>query len=166
MSKIKQLIESAVEKKPLDIKEMVDDIMREKVKEIVTESVYEFEYEDDDLNEDDDIETFFEEFHAEYGHLSLEEQKDIMEELISESDEELSEQEEFFAAFYDEYGHLSEDEQAEIMAEILDEAEYDEDAVNKQIAREKIGKGEASKIHALLKGRKPKKTKDGSSNNE
>jgi len=157
MSKIKRLIESAVEKRPLDIKEMVDEIMREKIKETIVEEVYGFEY-GNESTEEDELQDFFEEFYAEYGHLPIEEQEAIMEELLSDDDEELNEDEiAFLEAFEAEYGHLSEEEQEDIIKKLIDEAEYNKDAVDKQIRRDGVKPKEAELIHALLKGRKDKR---------
>jgi hypothetical protein len=114
MSKVKQLIEKAIEKKPLDIKEMVDEIMRDKVKQVVAEATHGFEYEDE-LTEEQETEAFFAEFNAEYGHLPLEEQEQIMNDLMSDDDG----MDEFFAEFHEQYGHLSEEEQAEIMEKLV-----------------------------------------------
>lgn len=83
MADIKKLIEAAIEKKPLDIKEMINEIMTEKVRGVVTETVHGFEYEDE-LTEEEELAAFFEEFHAEYGHLTEEEQLAIMEEISEE----------------------------------------------------------------------------------
>jgi len=112
MVDIKKLIEAAIEKKPLDIKEMINEIMTEKVRGVVTETVHGFEYEDE-LTEEEELAAFFEEFHAEYGHLTEEEQFAIMEE-ISEEDELAA----FFEEFHAEYGHLTEEEQLAIMEEL------------------------------------------------
>lgn len=90
MADIKKLIEAAIEKKPLDIKHMIDEIMTEKVRGVVTETVQGFEYADEqELTEEEELATFFEEFHEEYGHLPEEEQFAIMNELTEE--EELNE---------------------------------------------------------------------------
>lgn len=83
MADIKKLIEATIEKKPLDIKEMINEIMTEKVRGVITETVHGFEYADE-LTEEEELTAFFEEFHAEYGHLTEEEQLAIMEEISEE----------------------------------------------------------------------------------
>jgi len=83
MADIKKLIEAAIEKKPLDIKEMINEIMTEKVRGVITETVHGFEYADE-LTEEEELAAFFEDFHAEYGHLTEEEQLAIMEEISEE----------------------------------------------------------------------------------
>jgi len=85
MADIKKLIEATIEKKPLDIKEMINEIMTEKVRGVITETVHGFEYADE-LTEEGELAAFFEDFHNEYGHLTEEEQLAIMEEISEEID--------------------------------------------------------------------------------
>lgn len=137
-NKKRELVESILNKKPLDVKSIVEEIMQEKARGVITESVENFEYEEE-LTEEEELEAFFEEFHAEYGHLSEDEQAAIMEDLLAESEEEIEtelteDEEQFFADFEDAFGHLSEDEQESIMDEIfaeteeeLSEGEYESD---------------------------------------
>lgn len=129
-NKHKELVEAALNKKPLDVRSIVEDLMQEKARAVLSESVNDFEY-GDDLTEEEELELFFQEFHEEYGHLSEDEQKEIMEELLAETDEategeetELTEAEEaFFKEFQEAFGDLDEDEQDAIMEEIFAEVE-------------------------------------------
>jgi len=90
------LLEAVIEKKPVDFREIFEELMVPKLKAVVGE-------------------------HSQVVAESL---------FLNDDDEELEE----------------EDEQ-------LAEAGYDKDAVDKQIKKDRVGKGESKKIHALLKGR-------------
>lgn len=91
MSKARQLIEKAIGKKPLDVREIIEDIMQEKVRGVIAESMDSFDYEGEALTEEEEMNAFFEEFNAEYGHLPMEEQEEIMNSLMSD---ELTEEDE------------------------------------------------------------------------
>jgi len=98
----KKIIEAVINKKPLEIKEHVNTVLREKATKIVNDSEIYFEEDteiEDELTEEEtlELEKFFEEFKAEYGHLSEEEQEKILvgieEDLQKEIEEEFNEDE-------------------------------------------------------------------------
>ena len=119
-----KLVVESLEKKPYDMKETFNELIKNKVHEIIERKKVEVaENYFVETTEEDDTESFFEEFHAEYGHLPVEEQLEIMNSLMSVELTEEEETEAFFAEFHEQYGHLSEEEQEAIMNELmLDEA--------------------------------------------
>ena len=100
----KRIIEEAINKKPLAIKELVDEALVAKSKEIIETVKPEFAdmtfngveeislEEDESESEDEDLEAFFTEFEAEYGHLPEDEQLDMLEMLEAELDAEEAEE--------------------------------------------------------------------------
>ena len=131
MSKVRQLIEKAIDKKPLDVREIIEDIMKEKVRDVIAESMDSFDYEGEALTEEEEMQAFFEEFHAEYGHLPMEEQEEIMNSLMSD---ELTEEEEQDAS-EEENEEVSE---ASTESDFRDEIETDDyDAEEERKARNK-----------------------------
>lgn len=90
MSKTKELIERVIQRKPLDVKEIVEELMAEKAKVVIAEKFDDYDP-TDELTEEQEAEAFFEEFAAEYGHLPLDEQEKIMNEIMAEAEAELDE---------------------------------------------------------------------------
>ncbi len=124
MSKTRKLIEAAVQKKPLDVKEVVEELMQEKVRGVLAGEVDSFDPLEEELTEEQEMEEFFAAFHEEYGHLPEDEQEKIMEELMAEIEDEeaLSEDEEKFMEMFEEaFGELPIEEQEQLMDEILHE---------------------------------------------
>ena len=126
----KRIIEESLNKNPSAIKEIVAEALTEKAQAIIETVKPEFgnmlmngDEDQLDLDLGEDQEAFFEEFHAEYGHLSEDEQLEMMEAFEAEF-----EQEAFFEEFHAEYGHLPEDEQLAIMEELEEELSLDEAA--------------------------------------
>ena len=180
MSKVKELIEKAIERKPLDIKEIVEDIMQEKVRSVIAEEIEEFNHlEEDELTEEQEMALFFAEFKEKYGDLPMEEQEQIMDELMAEAEaEEDSEEvefefdpsqfgfeneEDFFEHFDSMYGDLAEDEQHEVFLEIMES----EDAASafisgqkRQIEKKSKGKGAAEKMPVASKKQPSNKLPD------
>ena len=143
----KRIIEEAINKKPLAIKELVDEALVAKSKEIIETVKPEFadmtfngveeELEEDETEADDeDLEAFFTEFEAEYGHLPEDEQLDMLEMLEAELDAEEAEE-------------LDEDE--------LEEGELHRNKKNGQLYK-RVGSVETSQN--AVTGKKEKKTVD------
>jgi len=91
MSLERKIIEGALAKKPLDVQEAIHEIMRKKVVEVVNEQQIVFsanKEEEIELTEEEHEAAFFEEFHAEYGHLPEDEQKEILAKLEEEAEGE------------------------------------------------------------------------------
>ena len=89
--KLKELLKAIVEKKPLEVKEHVNDLLTAKAAALINESQIVFSAEDHETQKpitDEEIEEFFEWFQAEYGHLPEEEQMALMKEYEAELFEE------------------------------------------------------------------------------
>jgi len=88
------MIEAVLAKKPLDVKNLVEEILTEKAFTLVSESDISFsdpEDEDEDDDNEDDMEEFFEQFDAIYGDLPEDEQLDLLAQLENEVNEESGE---------------------------------------------------------------------------
>lgn len=86
-----KLVVESLNKKPYDMKETFNELINDKVREIIERKKVEVaENYFVETTEEDDTESFFEEFHAEYGHLPVEEQLEIMKEF-EESEESTEE---------------------------------------------------------------------------
>ena len=157
------LLEAVIEKKPVDFREIFEELMVPKLKavvgehsQVVAESLF--------LNDDDESGEQLDEISVKKSVQALDKahwfktaaqdaehstpkfDPEAAKHWRKQKNKRQRQADKFTKYALNKLTKEEEDEQ-------LAEAGYDKDAVDKQIKKDRVGKGESKKIHALLKGR-------------
>jgi len=166
MSKnLENLLEAVIDQKPAEFREIFDELMVEKLREklkaheeVVSGKLFDTEEESDD-EEDEQLDEISKKKLGRYVRKNVDAQHNAKaawnkydpisgekpnKDAAKKASHALKKRQKGFDKAVD---RLSKEE------EQLAEAGYNKDAVDKQIKKDRVGKGESKKIHSLLKGR-------------